>query len=118
MKNITSFFRGPGLLMTACAVLLLAILAQTALIFLRAKTGGETDSAQAVADYYGADYQAEQIFSQLRRGELPEEVTCQDNIYTYQCPISEEESLLVVLEKTGDDWQVLRWQAVIRQDGK
>ena len=40
----------------------------------------------------------------------------QDNLYIYQCPISEKQMLLVVLEKTETDWQVLRWQAVASED--
>ena len=112
MKKSIFHFRGSRLLAIGCTVLALAVLAQLFLIFLRSEDPAESDSAQAVAAYYAADYQAEQIYDRLRRGELPEGVTKQDSIYIYQCPISEAESLLVVLEKTGEDWKVLRWQAV------
>lgn len=112
MKKSIFHSRGSSLLAIGCTVLALAVLAQLFLIFLRSEDPAESDSAQAVAAYYAADYQAEQIYDRLRRGELPEGVTKQDSIYIYQCPISEEESLLVVLEKTGEDWKVLRWQAV------
>lgn len=117
MKKSIFPSRSSRLLAVSCAVLALAVLTQLFLIFLRSEDPAEADSAQAVAAYYAADYQAEQIYDRLRRGETVEDVTCQDNIYTYQCPISEEETLLVVLEKMEDDWKVLRWQAVIRQDG-
>ena len=116
-KNIFHI-RDSRLLAVGCAVLALAILAQLFLIFLRSEDPAESESAQAVAAYYAADYQAQQIYDRLRRGELPEGVTKQDSIYIYQCPISEEETLLVVLEKTGEDWKVLRWQAVDPAEGQ
>ena len=118
MKTHIVLPKGSRLLILACVVLLLSVVAYLSLIFLRSEDGQETDSAQAVAAYYAADYQAGQIYDRLRRGELPEEVTCQDNIYTYQCPISEGEYLLVVLEKNGEDWKVLRWQAVLRDNAE
>ena len=118
MKNRISHLPGGRLLLVGFAVLVLAILAQLTMIFLRSQGGAEAESAQAVADYYAADYQAEQIYDRLRRGEMPEEVTRQDTIYSYQCPISEEEALLVVLEKTEEGWQVLRWQPILRDGEK
>jgi len=39
-----------------------------------------------------------------------------DNIFIYQCPISEQQELLVILEQTDTEWKVLRWQAVARED--
>lgn len=110
MKKSTFCYRSGSLLAIGC--LALAILVQLFLIFLRSEDSAESDSAQAVAAYYAADYQAEQIYNQLRLGNMPEGVTQQDSLYIYQCPISEEETLLVVLEKTGEEWEVLRWQAV------
>lgn len=107
---------GTSSLLTTFAVLCIVVFALLSLSTVRAEKGMGDSSAEAVQAYYTADYQAEQIFSRLRRGEIPEEVVRQDNLYIYQCPISENQMLLVVLEKTETDWQVLRWQAVASED--
>ncbi len=107
---------GAGSLLTAFGVLCLVVFAMLSLSTVRSEKGMDDSCAEAVKAYYAADYQAEQIFSRLRRGEMPEEVTKQGDLYIYQCPISESQSLLVVLEKTQEDWQVLRWQAVVSED--
>lgn len=107
---------GAGSLLAAFAVLCLTVLAMLSLSTVQAEDRLAAASAQSVAEFYAADFQAEQIFSRLRRGELPEEVQQDGSIYTYQCPISEEQYLQVILEKQNSDWQVLCWQAVTRED--
>ena len=32
--------------------------------------------------------------------------------YTYVCPVSETNELQVVLHKTGEQWEVIRWNVV------
>ena len=68
-------------------------------------------SRNAVTGYYQADYQAEEIFARLRGGELPENVKVTGELYFYSCPISEKQELQVELQKQGDHWTVLQWQA-------
>jgi len=75
------------------------------------------DSARnAVTGYYEADCQAHQILSQLRRGQLPEGVTRDQNYYSYHCPISQAQSLWVQVEIQGDNYRILRWQTVATTD--
>ena len=97
-------------------MLCIVVFAMLGLSTVRSEKGMDDSCAEAVKAYYAADYQAEQIYSRLRRGEMPEEVTKQGDLYIYQCPISEGQTLLVVLEKTQEDWRVLRWQAVVSED--
>lgn len=106
---------GAGSLLAAFGVLCLTVFALLSLTTVRAEQRLAEASFQAVTDYYAADLQAERIFAQLRSGELPAEVTRQDNIYSYQCPISESQHLQVVLEKQENGWQILCWQAVARE---
>ena len=118
MKKKTEFSVpavGAGSLLCAFAVLCLTVFALLSLTTVRGEGRLAEASAQAVRDYYAADLQAEEIFAALRRGELPEEVIRQDNVYSYRCPISENQYLLVALEKTEAGWQVLCWQAVARE---
>ena len=78
------------------------------------KTGdrlGEA-SAEAVMEYYAADYEAERILAQLRSGILPEGVVAEGDVYGYSCPVSETQRLQVSVQKVGEDWKVLRWMVV------
>ena len=69
-------------------------------------------TANAVAAYYEADCAAEEIFTQLRAGELPDGVTKENDIYSYICPVSQNQQLEVDLQKDASGWTVLRWQTV------
>ena len=69
-------------------------------------------SAEAVMEYYAADYEAERILAQLRSGILPEGVVCEGDVYGYSCPVSETQRLQVSVQKVGEDWKVLRWMVV------
>ena len=70
-------------------------------------------SAQAVSAYYDADCRAEEILAALRQGVVMEGVRREaDGIYAYTCPISDTQALEVRVRLDGEDWSVLRWQAV------
>ncbi|MBQ1215466.1 MAG: hypothetical protein IIX88_03945 [Firmicutes bacterium] len=69
-------------------------------------------SAEAVMEYYAADYEAERILAQLRSGILPEGVVVEGDVYGYSCPVSETQRLQVSVQKVGEDWKVLRWMVV------
>ena len=107
---------GAGSLLTTFAVLCMTVFALLCIATVQEEERQEKATDEAVAAYYAADFQAEQIFARLRRGEQVEDVVQQDNIFIYQCPISEQQELLVILEQTDTEWKVLRWQAVARED--
>ena len=69
-------------------------------------------SRQAITGYYRADSQAEEILAKLRSGEVPQGVTREGNQYTYSCPISDTQTLVVRVEVVGENYQILRWQAI------
>ena len=69
-------------------------------------------SAEAVMEYYAADYEAERILAQLRSGILPEGVVFEGDVYGYSCLVSETQRLQVSVQKVGEDWKVLRWMVV------
>ena len=69
-------------------------------------------SAEAVMEYYAADYEAERILAQLRSGILPEGVVFEGDVYGYSCPVSETQRLQISVQKVGEDWKVLRWMVV------
>ena len=107
---------GAGSLLTTFAVLCMTVFALLCIATVQEEKRQEKATDEAVAAYYAADFQAEQIFTRLRRGEQVEDVVQQDNLFIYQCPISEQQELLVILEQTDSEWKVLRWQAVARED--
>lgn len=76
---------------------------------------GESARA-AVTGYYQADCAAEEILSRLRAGELPSEVSVQDGIYSYCCPISQTQALSVQVSLAGTSYKILRWQVVSTVD--
>ena len=104
---------GGSSLLVIFAVLCMTVFAILSLSTVLADGRLNQASVEAVSAYYTADTQAEEIFAKLRQGELPEEVTEKNGIYTYSCPISENQALQVKLQKTAAGWKVLRWQAVV-----
>lgn len=103
---------GGSSLLVIFAVLCLTVFALLGLSAVQANGRLSDASAQAVSDYYTADCQAETILARLRAGELTEGVTASDGLYTYQCPISETQTLMVEVRLEGTEWTILRWQAV------
>ena len=102
---------GGSSLLVICAVLCLTVCALLGLSTVQAGGRLSKATAQAVSDYYTADCQAEEIFARLRSGQLPEGVGEENGVYSYTCPISPTQQLCVELEREGDGWRVLRWQA-------
>lgn len=107
---------GSSSLLVIFAVLCLTVFALLGLSSVQANGRLSDVSAQAVADYYAADCQAEAILARLRAGESVEGVditaTPEGRICSYTCPISETQILSVEVQLEGADWTVLRWQAV------
>jgi len=103
---------GGSSLLVIFAVLCLTVFTLLALGTVQADSRLSDASVKAVTDYYAADLEAETIFSQLRAGNLPPQVTVTDTLYTYSCPISETQELQVELRKDTDTCTILRWQAV------
>ena len=105
---------GGSSLLTIFAVLCLTVLALLSLTTARAEQRLAQASTAAVADWYRADTEAQAIFARLRSGEAVPEVSEKNGIYSYTCPLSHSQDLAVALEKNGENWTVLRWQAVPR----
>lgn len=109
---------GAGSLLCSFAVLCLTMFALMSLTTVQAEKRLADASAHAVEAYYAADLQAEEVFARLRSGELPEEVTAEENVYRYRCPVSDNQYLEVALEKTDTGWHILRWQSVSRENAE
>ena len=101
---------GGSSLLVIFAVLCLTVFALLGFSTVQADKRLSDISAEAVSDYYAADCLAEEIFAQLRSGQMPETVSMQGDIYSYSWTISPTQELQVLIR--AGDWTVLRWQAV------
>lgn len=103
---------GGSSLLVIFAVLCLTIFSLLALSTVQAGGRLSQTSADAVAAYYQADTQAEEILARLRAGKIPDGVALTDDIYSYSCPISDTQALSVAVRMNGESYTILRWQAV------
>lgn len=103
---------GGSSLLVIFAVLCLTVFSLLGLSTVQADGRLSDISARAVSDYYVADCRAEEILAQLRRGEIPVGVEEQEGIYSYACRISDTGELQVEVQLYGEDYEILRWQAV------
>lgn len=111
-RTISSPAVGGSSLLAILGVLCLVIFALLCLTTAQAEKRLSDAAAQNATAFYDADTRAEEIFAQLRNGEKPDPVTQTGDLYAYSCPISEHQTLSVLLRRDGDTWTVLRWQAV------
>lgn len=111
---------GGSSLLVIFAVLCLTVFAMLSLSTVLADERLRSSSADAVTEYYAADFEAENILSTLRSGEIPENVELtEDLVAKYSCPISNTQSLFVEVKfygGIGDNYKILRWQAVYTAD--
>ena len=66
--------------------------------------------------YYEADLRAEEILARLRNGEQIPGLEEKNGTYEFEIPISGRQTLAVALAQREDDWVILRWRAVTRED--
>ena len=103
---------GGSSLLVIFAVLCLTVFALLGLSTVQAGGRLSQTMADSVSAYYEADCMAEEIYARLRSGEMPAEVTQTGDTYAYTCPISDTNELQVELRQNGEQWEVIRWQAV------
>ena len=101
---------GGSSLLVIFAVLCLTIFALLGLSTVQADKRLADASIGAVTKYYEADTRAELILGQLRQGILPEGVEKNNNVYCYQCKVSEVQELQVEVRMDGSSYEILRWQ--------
>ena len=103
---------GGSSLLVIFAVLCLTVFAMLSLTQAQADRRLAQNSWSAVTGYYQADCRAQEILSQLRAGERPQGVTEEgENTFSYVCPISDAQTLEVRVRLTGEDYEILSWQA-------
>ena len=115
MKNNSKRFPaivGPSSLIVIFAVLCLSVFSILTLSTAKAQERLSTVSAESIKNYYKADSEAELILSKIRNGQTPPEVNVTDNVYSYECPITETLFLQVEVMLEDGKWTVVRWESV------
>ena len=107
---------GGSSLLVIFAVLCLTIFTLLALSTTQANARLLSSSGAAITSYYEADTKAEQRFAEIRTSvadnqPLPAGVTKEGSLYSYSCPISDTQELIVRLQHDHSSWTVLTWQA-------
>ena len=103
---------GLGSLLVIFVALCLAFIAQRAIATAKANEKLSDQGHQAIMSYYQAEREADAIVAQLRSGKVPDGVTFEDGIYSFQCIISDTQVLEVEVRLEGDTHTVLRWETV------
>lgn len=107
---------GASSLLVIFAVLCLTVFALLSVSTVNAHERLQDGAAKAVTGYYQADCMAETILARLRTGDLPDGVEQKDGVCSYACAISDTQALVVEVKLDGEDYTVLRWQAVSTAD--
>ena len=97
-------------LLVIFAVLCLTVFSLLALHTVLAEQRLSRAAARSVTEQYAADLRAQEIFARLRAGEMPPEVRAEEEIYSYEVPISDTQTLEVAVTETERGWEILSWK--------
>lgn len=103
---------GGSSLLVIFAVLCLTIFSLLALSAVQAEQRLANASLEAVTNYYQADTCAEQILAELRQGKQPEGVIKNGDVYSYQCEVSDVQTLSVQVRIRNSQYEILCWKLV------
>jgi len=103
---------GISSLLTIFAVLCLGVFAVLSVSTVQANSRLSDEIFTAATEYYRAEYEANEMLSRLRSGEIPQGVREDDGIYSYACAINDSQSLVVEAKIDNSDYSILRWQTV------
>lgn len=103
---------GIASLIVIFGVLFMTVFALLAVTTAQSELRLAKSTRQAIDHYYAADFAAEEQLARLRQGEIPQGVTQNGEVYTYHCPISETQTLLVQVEVHGQEYIIHEWCVV------
>lgn len=109
-RKMTFTSVGGSSILTIFAVLCFIVFALLSLSTAKADSALSEKSVDAVSNYYRADTEAEKILAGLRQGNLPDGVEKSGDVYTYACPVDENQELQVEVEIRDDWYKIRKWQ--------
>lgn len=101
---------GGSSLLVIFSVLCFSVFSMLVLATVKADERLADASFNAVTAYYEADCEAERILGELRAGVVEDGVTQSNDIYIYQCPVNDTQSLCVAVEVNGEAYEVREWK--------
>lgn len=101
---------GGSSLLVIFSVLCFSVFSMLVLATVKADERLADASFDAVTAYYEADCEAERILGELRAGVVEDGVTQSNDMYVYQCPVNDTQSLCVAVEVSGEDYEVREWK--------
>ena len=101
---------GGSSLLVIFSVLCLTVFSMLVLATVKADERLAEESYDSVTAYYQADCEAERILGNLRAGIVDDGVVQKGDLYAYSCPVSDTQVLRVVVEVTGQEYKVHRWE--------
>ncbi len=112
MKKNSVALTGMGLsaLLAMFAVLTLAVLALLSVSTAKAQQRLGEKTREPVFAYYLAEEDAHEILARLRTGEVPQNVSRENGLYCYRCPVGKDQYLAVEVEIRGSAYRIARWQ--------
>lgn len=115
-ENPISGTPGGSSLMVIFAVLCLTVFAILALSTVLADSRLSNAYADNVTAYYAADGEAEKIIANLRTGVDVHGVEKNNNIYTLHIPISDSQTLVIVVRVEGEEWELISRTTIYSAD--
>ena len=103
---------GGSFVIVVFAVLCMTIFALLSLNTALADKRLKDASLKSTEAYYEADCLAEEIFADIRLGNVPEDVTVENGVYSFSCDVSERQRLDVEVTKDAEGWRVIKWHTV------
>lgn len=109
-KSIIPAPVGGSSLLVIFSVLCFSVFSMLVLATVKADERLADASFDAVTAYYEADCEAERILGELRAGVVEDGVTQSNDMYVYQCPVNDTQSLCVAVEVSGESYEVREWK--------
>lgn len=103
---------GGSSLLVIFAVLCLTVFAVLGLSTVQADKRMAQAAKEAIQNYYMADAKAEQILAMLRQKTVPSGIVVEDDVYSYQCRVSEVQALSVKVRITEENYEILCWKLI------
>jgi len=111
-KSVFAMGTGVSSLLVIFAILCITVFAVLSVSSASADSALSEKTAVSVKEYYAADSEAEKILSEIRSGNIPDNVTCEGDTYKYVCHINDTRELRVEVTVNGSDYLIERWQTV------
>ena len=107
---------GGSSILVILAVLCMTVFALLSIATVKADLRLTEKQTDAIENYYIADCETEEIIGKLRQGIIPEGVTCDGDVYSFTCRISDRRVIETDVRINGSEYEIIRRQTVAYVD--